>query len=143
MTILAHNPAGSEVKLDLPLSVFTSSTLHKAMTEVPRVFESQVAGHKGGITTDESGALLIKSTSQRELDFYDVLAPALVPGFVGKWTPRFFGTLALHGQVKPGSGAVLSPGQVSQLQPKDGHTVSQPFDCLFRLNDGRPWCWRT
>lgn len=56
-------------------------------------FESQVGGHKGTIQEDESGSILIKSTSPREVDFYQSLAPTLDASFVGKWTPWFYGTL--------------------------------------------------
>jgi hypothetical protein len=98
------------------------------------VLESQVAGHPGSITTDESGLFLIKATSQREIDFYDTLAPALHSAFVGCWTPRFFGTLSLHGRVETGKGSVLKPEQLSQLQTQEGQTVRPSASFCARLN---------
>lgn len=98
------------------------------------VLESQVAGHQGSITTDDSGLFLIKATSQREIEFYDTLAPALHSTFVGYWTPRFFGTLSLHGRVETGKGSVLKPEQLSQLQTQQGQTVRRPASSATRLS---------
>lgn len=62
-------------------------------------FSEQVGGHKGTMQEDESGSILIKQTSAREIAFYQHLAPALHPDFVGDWTPKFYGTLQQQQQI--------------------------------------------
>ncbi|SCV69888.1 BQ2448_1282 [Microbotryum intermedium] len=58
---------------------------------------AQVGGHASTITS--TGSIINKPSSAREKAFYTQLAPRLLPGFIGEWTPEFYGTLSLQGQM--------------------------------------------
>jgi len=62
-------------------------------------YTEQVAGHPSSISQDATGGLIIKPTNQIELDFYESTAQTLCPGLIGRWTPKFYGTLRLAGKL--------------------------------------------
>ena len=82
-------------------------------------YEGQVAGHPASISQDATGGLIIKPTNQLELDFYETTAPSLMPDFVGHWTPKFYGTLRLQGQLKEEQ----SVGEM-KIEPFEGQAPS-------------------
>lgn len=82
-------------------------------------YDGQVAGHPSSISQDQTGGLIIKPTNQLELDFYESTAPLLLPGFVGHWTPKFYGTLRLQGQLQ--GEQVLGE---SKIEPFEGEAPS-------------------
>ncbi|GAA5854035.1 hypothetical protein JCM8547_008200 [Rhodosporidiobolus lusitaniae] len=71
-------------------------------------FAHQVGGHTATILSSPlSSSTLIKPASQRELAFYQALAPSLnTSDFLGTWTPAFYGTLRLEGKVREEGGGV-------------------------------------
>ncbi|KAI5843008.1 inositol polyphosphate kinase-domain-containing protein [Morchella snyderi] len=62
-------------------------------------FDLAAAGHDG-VLSDESGALVIKPCTAREVSFYESVA---VHPELAKWVPTFFGTLELSNSVPDGT----------------------------------------
>ncbi|SCZ89491.1 BZ3500_MvSof-1268-A1-R1_Chr9g10427 [Microbotryum saponariae] len=87
---------------------------------------AQVGGHASTITS--TGSIINKPSSAREKAFYTQLAPSLLPGFIGEWTPEFYGTLSLQdqmgqdGQITPATEGELGtkPKEVSGLRKLEG-----------------------
>ncbi|KDE07622.1 hypothetical protein, variant [Microbotryum lychnidis-dioicae p1A1 Lamole] len=84
---------------------------------------AQVGGHASTITS--TGSIINKPSSAREKAFYTQLAPSLLPGFIGEWTPEFYGTLSLQGQM----------GQDGQIAPvTEGELGTKPREMLVLEN---------
>jgi hypothetical protein len=89
-------------------------------------FTHQVGGHVASITLSPTGAsTVMKPASETELAFYQNLGPqlnAIVPGgFIGEWTPAYYGTLTLEGRMGD-NGEVDEEADTSGEVPK----VSEP-----------------
>src|SRR5690349_8739573 len=60
---------------------------------------AQVGGHAATIVLSDDSSMVNKPSSPNEQRFYSSLAPEILPGFIGTWTPAFYGTLSLQGKV--------------------------------------------
>lgn len=109
-------------------------------------FADQVGGHQGTMQEDETGSILIKQTSAREINFYQQLAPSMDADFIGSWTPKFYGVLQKQQQLNAETAAV------AQEVGLDAPDVSKRVTSLtwrnavyltFSLSADRPWCARS
>jgi len=67
-------------------------------------FTHQVGGHAASISLSPTGAsTVMKPASETELTFYQTIGPHLDKlvsgGFIGEWTPAYYGTLTLQGMM--------------------------------------------
>lgn len=67
-------------------------------------FAHQVGGHAASITLSPTGSsTVMKPASETELTFYQRVGPTLnnlvSGGFIGEWTPAYYGTLTLQGRM--------------------------------------------
>lgn len=74
---------------------------------------TQVGGHAGVLTT-EDGELLIKPALPHELEFYQKLQAEEALATLRPYTPKFFGTLRLE-------------GELDQTKPQEEGIAVKPF----------------
>lgn len=76
----------------------TSSQSCRSMTDTPRF--AQVGGHAATIILANDSSIVNKPSTASEHAFYTQLGPSLHDDLIGTWTPAFYGTLTLQGQVQ-------------------------------------------
>lgn len=102
-------------------------------------FPHQVGGHPLTIFTtptpssdnkeenkEENGSTIIKSLTEKELNFYTTLGPKLNSDLIGVWTPNFYGTLKLEGKL--GKDGKIEKSNEESLE---GQQVSTKFIYWF------------
>lgn len=94
---------------------------------------TQVGGHPGVLVSDD-GSLVIKSCLPAELAFYQELASNQTLAKLMPFTPKFFGSLKLQGQLRK---AAFPSGQATIVPPSlehdDKDVRHEAASAIFRL----------
>lgn len=105
------------------------------MTDALTPFDAQVGGHSNTLQSDASdSSILIKHTCAREVDFYQSLCPLLAPDLLGRWTPKFYGTLNSTSQT-------LLPDESDAVALAHKVGVEDTPDVSTALSGGLKQCW--